>query len=145
MKSYERAAERLFKARWFPDTDKDVSLRHFEKEDILVLVDRRMIGERHDREWCGFRNYLYGYDCKILAERSSPDYAVMLIDASHDMHLRLAREFWLLTIHPRPEMAHSVWGRVAVENGKPIGLYDGDQIVRQPIKKHWSEYCVAVA
>lgn len=158
---YDRFADRLAAGQWFPDdVDNDWAIIHFTDMDILVMVDRRP-GERPERERMGFRNYLYGWDCKIIAERSAPDYHVMLIDRSADILSRLRREFWILTIrsdekpdnydeldertrkwvdeYGRVEHAHRVWGRVAVENGKPIGVYVNHEVVRQPVKQHWTE------
>ncbi len=138
MSKHKRLAQELFDARWFPDTAADVSLRHFQKEDVLALLDRRT-GERREREWQGFRNYLYGWNCPILAECAGPDYAVMLIDASWDMQQRLADEFSHLRHYAAPETAHNIWGEVFVENGKPIGRHVKGELVRQPVDKHWTK------
>jgi hypothetical protein len=163
---HKRLARELCRERFFPAGRKhDWAVVHLDKEDILVLCDRRQ-GDRREREWQGFRNYLYGYDCAILAECIKPDFAVILINASRDMGERLAREFWLLTLAPnsiddignadeikadpehlkyveehfcKPERYHSIWGDVAVENGQPIGLYVDGELVRQPVTKHWTE------
>jgi len=132
-------------------------------------VEIAALHERRDAEWVGFRNYLYGYNCEVLAEQAAPGYAVMLINASSDLGGRLSKEFFLLTTcpesiaeitisediksdpaelsraiascerHCRPELHHSIWGRVAVENGKPVGLYVNRDLVRQPVTKHWTE------
>lgn len=138
MSEHEQIAMELFDARWFPDRAADVVLNHFEKEDILALLDRRM-GERREREWRGFRNYLYGHDCSILAERAAPDYAVMLINASRDSQQWLLKEFNLLRHYPAPETAHHIWGAVFVENGRPIGLHVKGELVRQTVNKHWTD------
>ena len=39
----------------------------------------------------------------------------------------------------RPELHHRHWGRVVVENGKPIGLMVDGELVRQALTKHWME------
>jgi hypothetical protein len=167
MSKYKQLARRLFDERWFPEDVEgyDFTIEYFEDLDILALVDRRQC-DRRDREWKGFRNYLYGWECEILAEHSAPDYAVMLINRSRDIIDRLRREFFYLTTRPNSiddfgnadeirsnpqnleicqlqcavEKAHSIWGRVAVENGKPIGIYnDNRELVLQPVDKHWTE------
>lgn len=140
------------------------ALWYIEAADVLLLIDRRGAAER-DPEWVGFRNYLYGNDIRILFEHCDNNHASMLLDTSIHYRERLIREFALLGLyrqatispelaqqmesHPelrdvvgqasRPELRHSVWGRVAVENGKPVGLYVDGKLVRQPVTKHWSE------
>lgn len=165
MTDYEEMAQGMFERRFFPEGDNAAEqqpfvLVHAEKQDVLILVDRRQ-NDRRDREWMGFRNYLYGWNRSILAERTAPDYAIMVIDASHDLQERFSREFLMLTLvqkaeippdlasnpevvemvenFSRPELHHRYWGKVVVENGKPIGLMVNGELVRQSVTKHWME------
>jgi hypothetical protein len=155
----ERADELLAERRKYGE--QKFSIVYLEDWDITALIDNRVAFER-DPQWVELRNYLYGWDCRILAEASDATCGVMLCDAARHFVPRLAKEFHLLTVIPPmnqlldalpPEIAesirndelarlprHSLWGRVVVENGKPIGLHVDGKIVRQTIDKPWTEY-----
>ncbi|MGD9722925.1 MAG: hypothetical protein AB7O59_21125 [Pirellulales bacterium] len=161
-KKWDRMAKQWHRNGWPKgyDQDRPWSMTYLEDVDVTLLLDRRK-REQRDPEWVGLRNYLYGYDCRILAECSDAKYGVMLIDASRDLAPRLCREFLWLTLRTRdpskiidevgtpesramierfckPELAHSVWGNVVVENGKPVGLMVNGEFVAQPVRRHWT-------
>ena len=152
----DRASELLSERR--PCGKSGFMVTYFDNWDVTALLDERP-AEIREPHWIGFRNLLYGWECEILAEAISPDYAVMLLDAARDMDPWVAQQCSLLASRPSMDenrrrmeerglrvdepvllWPNSRWGRVVVENGKPIGLLVDGKVVRQPIDKSWQEY-----
>jgi hypothetical protein len=96
---WNKVAHTVMRRRRARDCDK-AGVTNFDDlpSDKCVLIDCRPIRTR-EAQWTKFRSYLELWRCSILAELSTSDAGVMVIDCcGRDLLTRLRREFGLLRL-----------------------------------------------
>jgi hypothetical protein len=96
---WNKVAHVVMRRRRASDCDK-AGVTNFDDlpADKSVLIDCRPARVR-ESQWVKFRSYLELWQCNILAEVSTPDAGVMVIDCcGRDLLSRLRREFGLIRL-----------------------------------------------